>query len=47
MRYVVLLPGNGDSWENASAQERAATYTQHEQFAKLLAVGGTDPEAPA
>ena len=38
--YVVLLPGVEDVWERASAQERAAVYAKHEEFARLLAERG-------
>lgn len=34
--YVVLLPGNESAWESASAEEQAAVYAQHSEFARLL-----------
>ncbi|SKC51266.1 YciI family protein [Krasilnikoviella flava] len=38
--YVVLLPGVEDAWERASAEERAAVYARHEEFARMLAERG-------
>jgi hypothetical protein len=38
--YVVLLPGNETTWENASEEERSAMYARHGEFARLLAERG-------
>ncbi len=38
--YVVLLPGVEDAWQRASAEERAAVYAKHEEFARVLAERG-------
>ena len=38
--YVVLLPGDEGRWEGASAEERAAVYGQHQEFARVLAERG-------
>lgn len=38
--YAVLLPGDETVWENTSAEEKAATYAQHELFTKALAERG-------
>jgi len=38
--YVVLLPGDEDSWESASEEHRSATYAKHGEFARLLAERG-------
>jgi hypothetical protein len=38
--YVVLLPGVEDVWERASAEDRAAVYARHEEFARTLAERG-------
>ncbi|MCK9792358.1 YciI family protein [Isoptericola sp. 4D.3] len=38
--YVVLLPGVEDAWENASAEQRAAVYARHQEFARVLAERG-------
>lgn len=38
--YVVLLPGVEDVFEQASAEERAAIYARHEEFARTLAERG-------
>lgn len=34
--YVVLLPGDETAWENATAEEQAAVYASHSEFARLL-----------
>lgn len=34
--YVILLPGDETTWENASDEHRQAMYAKHEEFAKLL-----------
>ncbi len=38
--YVVLLPGDEAVWQAATAEERAATYARHEEFAATLAARG-------
>ncbi|GAA1759083.1 hypothetical protein GCM10009795_001780 [Nocardioides hankookensis] len=38
--YVVLLPGNEDTWESASEEQRAATYAKHGEFARVLGERG-------
>ena len=38
--YVVLLPGNEDTWASASEEHRAATYAQHGEFARMLGERG-------
>ena len=38
--YVVLLPGNEDTWESASEEHRAAMYAKHGEFAAKLAERG-------
>lgn len=38
--YVILLPGNEDTWASASEEERSATYAQHGEFARLLGERG-------
>ena len=38
--YVVLLPGDEDSWESASEEHRSAMYAKHGEFARLLAERG-------
>ncbi|MFD6177133.1 MULTISPECIES: YciI family protein [unclassified Isoptericola] len=38
--YAVLLPGVEDTFERASAEERAAIYGRHEEFARTLAERG-------
>ena len=39
-RYVVLLPGNEDTWEAASEEQRSAVYARHGEFARALAERG-------
>jgi hypothetical protein len=34
--YVILLPGDESTWENASQEHRDAMYAKHGEFAKLL-----------
>lgn len=34
--YVVLLTGDEQAWEAASAQEQAAMFEQHGEFSRLL-----------
>lgn len=38
--YVVLLPGDEQTWEEATPEQRAAVYARHEEFAKALAARG-------
>jgi len=38
--YAVLLPGDESTWENTTAEQRAAVYARHEEFAKALADRG-------
>ena len=38
--YVVLLPGDEAAWEAASAEDKAATYARHSEFAEALAARG-------
>jgi hypothetical protein len=38
--YVVLLPGNEDTWESASEEHRAAMYAKHGEFARVLGERG-------
>jgi hypothetical protein len=38
--YVVLLSGDESTWENATAEQRAAMYETHARFAALLAERG-------
>jgi hypothetical protein len=38
--YVVLIPGNEDAWDRASAEDKAQMYEKHSEFAKLLAERG-------
>ena len=38
--YVVLLPGDENSWESASAEHRSAMYAKHGEFARVLAERG-------
>ena len=39
-RYMVLIPGNEDSWDEATPEHRAAVYEKHQQFGELLAERG-------
>ena len=39
-RYMVLIPDNEDAWEASSAEEKAAMYARHREFAELLAERG-------
>ncbi|WP_082563844.1 MULTISPECIES: YciI family protein [unclassified Nocardioides] len=39
-RYVVLLPGDEASWENATEEARQQVYGLHEEFARQLAERG-------
>ncbi len=38
--YVVLLPGDETTWENASPEQRAAVFAKHEEFSQALAERG-------
>ncbi|MBZ5738632.1 YciI family protein [Nocardioides mangrovi] len=38
--YVVLLPGDEATWENASEEARSAMYARHGEFARMLAERG-------
>jgi hypothetical protein len=35
-RYVVLLPGNEDTWESSSEEEKQRVYALHHKFSELL-----------
>lgn len=39
-KYVVLIPGNETAWAQTTAEERAAVYQRHQEFAQLLAERG-------
>ena len=38
--YVVLIPGNEDAWNAASAEDKQAMYAKHQEFSELLAERG-------
>ena len=38
--YVILLPGDESTWEQPTAEERAAMYGRHEEFARTLQARG-------
>jgi hypothetical protein len=38
--YAVLIPGNEASWAAATAEDQAATYARHMDFATMLAERG-------
>ncbi len=38
--YAVLIPADERAWEAASAEQKAAMYAKHAEFAKLLAERG-------
>ncbi len=38
--YVVLIPGNEEAWDAASAQDKALMYAKHGEFAEILAQRG-------
>lgn len=38
--YVILLPGDETVWEQTPAEQKAATYARHEEFARTLAARG-------
>lgn len=38
--YVVLLPGDETTWENATPEEQAAVFAKHEEFSRALAERG-------
>jgi len=39
-KYVVLIPGNEDSWEATPQEQKERVYNAHVEFAKLLAERG-------
>ncbi len=39
-KYVVLLPGDENVWENATPEEQAAVFAKHEEFSQALAARG-------
>ena len=39
-KYVVLIPGNEDTWEATPQEEKQRVYNAHMEFAKLLADRG-------
>src|SRR6478752_6078850 len=39
-KYVVLIPGNEDTWDATPQEERERVYGAHTEFAKLLADRG-------
>jgi hypothetical protein len=39
-QYAILLPGDESTWERATAEERAAVYALHGDFARVLAERG-------
>jgi hypothetical protein len=38
--YVVLISGNEEAWETASAEEKQAMFARHQEFSELLAERG-------
>lgn len=38
--YVVLIPGNEDTWDKASDEDKASMYGKHRDFAEILAERG-------
>jgi hypothetical protein len=40
VEYAVLLPADESGWADASEEDRAAVYAQHEEFGRLLAERG-------
>jgi hypothetical protein len=38
--YVILLPGDETAWEQTPAEQKAAMYARHEEFARTLAARG-------
>jgi hypothetical protein len=36
MEFALLIYGDEKRWDNAGADERAATYAEHERFMKML-----------
>lgn len=38
--YTVLLPGSDESWENATAEQKATVVGLHEKFVRLMAERG-------
>jgi len=39
-KYVVLIPGNEDTWEATPQEDKEQVYNAHMEFAKLLAERG-------
>jgi hypothetical protein len=39
-KYVVLIPGNEDTWETTPQEDKEQVYNAHMEFAKLLAERG-------
>ena len=39
-KYVVLIPGNEDTWDATPQEDRQRVYNAHMEFAKLLADRG-------
>ena len=39
-KYVVLIPGNEDTWEATPQEDKQRVYNAHMEFAKLLADRG-------
>ena len=39
-KYVVLIPGNEDTWDATPQEEKERVYNAHMEFAKLLAERG-------
>ena len=35
-KYVVLIPGNEDTWESTPQEDKERVYNAHMEFAKLL-----------
>ena len=39
-KYVVLIPGNEETWETTPQEDKEQVYNAHMEFAKLLAERG-------
>jgi hypothetical protein len=39
-KYVVLIPGNEDTWDATPQEQKERVYHAHQEFAKLLAERG-------
>jgi len=39
-KYVVLIPGNEDTWETTPQEDKEQVYNAHMEFAKLLSGRG-------